>query len=471
MISRLAASCSVSPRVLRAGRGGARVAHSPGCCPPQRVPRRSAPLPLRALRGRHGPALRRAAALESLLLRGPLRRRRAADPLRSRRRSCSACSSAPSAPRSSTVFFFAILGMEGTYRWLRLRVDEPTAALLVAPVFALSGQFAVAFFRGWIKFFGFELVPWILFGITLAARARPSASPSPRSRSRDARLRAASSRRRSSRSRRRLEAVRALLEQPRARAGRVARDARATASFMATVACVRLWPVAETLLSAPRIMAGTPGHAPRRSSRSSESLAVKDGNIDVAGSFFVGVAFLGARGARRLRPEVARAARHRRHLRVARRRLRAKAGAVRAAPRAPGLLGAALPGALPLARHPLRERARGARARALPLLGEGGAGASARLVLGGARRMDHRGADLGAFERVGKAATLGAVAVEQTSRLPPGARQPLARGALPVDEHRLAHLLGDPSLAHVAAAPRRPRRRGVPGADLGGAGR
>ena len=55
-----------------------------------------------------------------------------------------------------TVFFFAVVGMEGMYRWLRLRVNEPLAALLVAPVFALSGQYAVAYHRGWIQFMGFE---------------------------------------------------------------------------------------------------------------------------------------------------------------------------------------------------------------------------------------------------------------------------------------------------------------------------
>src|SRR4051812_25440883 len=52
------------------------------------------------------------------------------------------------------VFLFAVLGMEGMYRWLRLRVVSPAAAAVVAPVFALSGHFAVAFFRGWTNFFG-----------------------------------------------------------------------------------------------------------------------------------------------------------------------------------------------------------------------------------------------------------------------------------------------------------------------------
>jgi hypothetical protein len=192
-----------------------------------------------------------------------------------------------------TVFFFAVLGMEGMYRWLRLRVNEPLAALIVAPVFALSGQYTVAYHRGWIQFMGFELVPWILLGITLAARRKPSgiaiasiafatmlgfagffAAP----------LVAVAAV---------FEALRALMEQPRAARRRSLAMLLATASFMGAVACLRLWPVAETLMSAPRIMAGTPGHAPKSLLAAlSGYLVVKDGNTDLNGSFYVGAAFL-----------------------------------------------------------------------------------------------------------------------------------------------------------------------------------
>jgi hypothetical protein len=192
-----------------------------------------------------------------------------------------------------TVFFFAIVGMEGMYRWLRLRVREPLAALVVAPVFALSGQYAVAYHRGWIQFMGFELVPWILLGVTLAARRKPSgiaiasiafatmlgfagffAAP----------LVAVAAV---------FESVRALLEEPRSARLRSIAMLAATASFMATVAMLRLWPVAETLMSAPRIMAGTPGHAPKALLAALVGvLAVKDGNTDINGSFYVGAGFL-----------------------------------------------------------------------------------------------------------------------------------------------------------------------------------
>jgi hypothetical protein len=193
-----------------------------------------------------------------------------------------------------TVFFLAVIGMEGMYRWLRLRVTSPVAALLVAPVFALSGQFAVAYYRGWIQFFGFHLVPWILYGVTLAVRRRLAgvvvassafalmvgfaglfAAPM---------VAVAGA----------LEAARALLEEPRRGRGRSLVMLAMTASFMGAVACVRLWPVTETLLSAPRLMAGTPGHAPRALvSALVGALAVKDGNTDFSGSFYVGAAFLG----------------------------------------------------------------------------------------------------------------------------------------------------------------------------------
>ena len=192
-----------------------------------------------------------------------------------------------------TVFFFAIVGMEGMYRWLRLRVTDSGAAFIVAPVFALSGQYAVAYNRGWIQFMGFQLVPWILYGITLAARRKWQgmayasiafawmlgfagffAAP----------LVAVAAV---------FESVRSLLEQPPSARRRSIAMLAATASFMAMVACVRLWPVAETLLSAPRVMAGTPGHAPRALlSALVGMLAIKDGNTELPGSFYVGAVFL-----------------------------------------------------------------------------------------------------------------------------------------------------------------------------------
>jgi hypothetical protein len=191
------------------------------------------------------------------------------------------------------VWLMVVLGMEGGYRWLRLRVVNATAAALVAPVFALSGHFAVAYYRGWTGFFGFELVPWILLGVTLAARGRVGgiaiasiafaivlgfggtfAAP----------LVAVAAL---------FEGVRAIEEAPGSGRARAFAMLVATASFMAAVAALRLFPVAETLTAAPRIMAGTPGNTPKALLDSLVgALAVKDGDVEMKGSFYIGAAFL-----------------------------------------------------------------------------------------------------------------------------------------------------------------------------------
>lgn len=192
------------------------------------------------------------------------------------------------------VFVFAILGMEGTYRFLRLRVTDAFAAIRVAPLFALSGYFAFAYFRGWTNFFGFQLVPFVLLGVTQTARGRTSgiavgavsfgimmgfggtfAAP----------LVAVAAT---------VEGIRALVEQPPSRRGRSALMLLALATFMATVSAVRLLPIAETLAAAPRIMAGTPGHSPKTLLYFLvKSVEVKGGDLEPSGMFFVGGAFVG----------------------------------------------------------------------------------------------------------------------------------------------------------------------------------
>lgn len=191
------------------------------------------------------------------------------------------------------VFLFAILGMEGTYRWLRLRVADASAAFRVAPVFALSGQFAVSYFRGWINFFGFELLPFLLFGVTLAARGRTRgiaiaavafAVMMGFGGTFSAPIIAVAAL---------VEGLRALAEQPRHLKVRAFVMLAVVASFMLTFAAVRLLPLAETLSAQPRIMAGTPGHAPKAIfGFVVDALRVKDGEVLDAGAFFVGAAFL-----------------------------------------------------------------------------------------------------------------------------------------------------------------------------------
>ncbi len=191
-------------------------------------------------------------------------------------------------------FLLAVLGMEGTYRWLSLRVRTGFSAFAVAPVFALSGQFAVSFFRGWTNFWGFELVPWILMGVTLAARGRASgvvlasvafalvlgfggtfAAP----------LVAVAVV---------AESLRTLSELSAPQRGRAVGMLALTACFMASASLFRLFPVAETLEAAPRIMAGTPGHAPKNIvAMLVGTLDVKNGSdVELAGQFYVGGIFL-----------------------------------------------------------------------------------------------------------------------------------------------------------------------------------
>ncbi len=191
------------------------------------------------------------------------------------------------------VFALSVLGMEGTFRWLRLRIASDSAAARIAPVFALSGQFAVAAYRGWTTFFGFELLPWVLLGVTLAAQRRARgiviaslafafilgfggtfAAP----------LVAIAAT---------VEAARAIVELPGRDRARAIVPLVATAIFMATVSAVRLWPIAETLAAAPRIMAGTPGHPGKELLTFLwGTLEVKDGDVGDVGSFHVGVLFL-----------------------------------------------------------------------------------------------------------------------------------------------------------------------------------
>ena len=191
------------------------------------------------------------------------------------------------------VWLLTVLGMEGTYRWLHLRVPDATAALRIAPLFALCGQFAVAWFRGWINFYGFELVPFVLYGITVAARGRTHgiavaaiafaiilgfggtfAAPL-------VAIAAA------------VESVRVLLETAPARRLRAVGMLFAVASFMLTLAAVRLLPIAEVLAAQPRIMAGTPGHAPAMILYFLvKSINAHGGDLEEPGAFYVGAGFL-----------------------------------------------------------------------------------------------------------------------------------------------------------------------------------
>lgn len=163
------------------------------------------------------------------------------------------------------VFLFLILGMEGAFRYGRLRVGTSLGPFLVAPFFALNGYFAISWTLGWVQFMGFELLPWLLYGTALAVRGRwrgvvlvasgfalmmafGGTYPIPL-----CGLFVA------------LEGVRSLLS-PRIRSNRPALlravGLLAVAAVLSVTASVfRLWPILEMMASAPRIMAGRPENA------------------------------------------------------------------------------------------------------------------------------------------------------------------------------------------------------------------
>ena len=77
------------------------------------------------------------------------------------------------ATRAQVVIAFSmtVLGMEGAFRWLRQQTGTVIGPWVVAPVLGLNGLFATAFFNGWIHFYGFALVPWVLWEFTWCCMA------------------------------------------------------------------------------------------------------------------------------------------------------------------------------------------------------------------------------------------------------------------------------------------------------------
>jgi hypothetical protein len=162
-------------------------------------------------------------------------------------------------------FTMMIVGLEGAFRYARSHGARGLAALLAAPVFALSGIFALSPSLGWISFFSFELLPWIALGVRRSLRREVSgvvlsalamawcvgmggtyAAPI-------AALWGA------------FEGVEHVGIQLRrrewSRLGAGIAFALAAGLLSAGLAAVRLWPVADTLADAPRIIGGTPANS------------------------------------------------------------------------------------------------------------------------------------------------------------------------------------------------------------------
>ncbi len=166
-----------------------------------------------------------------------------------------------------TMFAMLIVALEGTFRYARARGALESASFVAAPVFGLSGVFAVAGPLGWVNFYGFALLPWIALGVRRAlgfdARGVVLAAvcvawcigfggtyavP--------------------------LAAVWCALEGCEAltfaaiwRDGRRALGIVGVAVLLlalsAGLGAVRLWPVAETMIDAPRVVGGMPGFGAR----------------------------------------------------------------------------------------------------------------------------------------------------------------------------------------------------------------
>ncbi|QSQ11481.1 hypothetical protein [Myxococcus landrumensis] len=155
---------------------------------------------------------------------------------------------------------FLVLGMEGFFRYARRRVGSALGALGGAPLFGLISFTALSWSIGWLNFAGFLLLPWLLHGTWLATRGKLSGAamvggvfalllgfggtyPVP--------MYALFVALETGRS---LYSLRGMPQRRRA-----LWSLGLTACFTLAACAFRLWPLVETMRSAPRIMAGTPG--------------------------------------------------------------------------------------------------------------------------------------------------------------------------------------------------------------------
>ncbi|MFP2913057.1 hypothetical protein ACLESD_50235, partial [Pyxidicoccus sp. 3LFB2] len=186
---------------------------------------------------------------------------------------------------------FLVLGMEGFFRYARRRVGSTLGALGAAPLFGLTGFTALSWSIGWLNFAGFLLLPWLLLGTRRAAEGKVSGAalvagvfafllgfggtyPVPMGALFVA-----------------LEAGRTLYElRGTARRREALWALGATALFTLAACAYRLWPLVETMRSAPRIMAGTPCHSLETLGRMLLQLPARSGHSNPGNFFLVPVA-------------------------------------------------------------------------------------------------------------------------------------------------------------------------------------
>ncbi|MBK6697206.1 MAG: hypothetical protein IPG50_34205 [Myxococcales bacterium] len=190
-------------------------------------------------------------------------------------------------------FLFLLLGLEGTFRYARSRGATHLGAALAAPLFGLSGFFAVAPALGWVHFMGFALVPWIVWGLRIAMRGDAlgvavsagmlaamvgfgGTYPAPMTALFCA-----------------FEVGEALWakKHDRARLNTAASMATLVALFALGLAALRLWPVIQTLTMAPRIIGGAPTLTPQKIALGLLGRIKPDeaGDFPLSGNYLVGM--------------------------------------------------------------------------------------------------------------------------------------------------------------------------------------
>jgi hypothetical protein len=183
------------------------------------------------------------------------------------------------------------LGMEGFYRYARLRTASALGPALIAPIFAGNGFFAFSYFHGWLNFYGFELLPWVLLGIDLALRGKREGAlycaaafafivgfggtyGGPL-----AGLLALA------------QTMRGFAESPRRlKSASTYRELGFALGLSLCLSAFRLWPVIDSLIAAPRLMAGAPGETIELfKERLFKAAAPAEGNYTRAGQHYTGV--------------------------------------------------------------------------------------------------------------------------------------------------------------------------------------
>ncbi|QQR90038.1 MAG: hypothetical protein IPJ88_18090 [Myxococcales bacterium] len=192
-------------------------------------------------------------------------------------------------------FVLLIVGMEGCFRYLRSIHHNSWSALLCAPLFPLSGFFASLFFLGWINFFSFLAIPWLLWGVRQSVHSKSAGLVSialsaawmtgfggtysvPM-----AALAAVFE----------CFVVLASLRKSPKRLRELLVSYLIAGMLSVFLSCYRLWPIIESLHAAPRIMTGTPAHSLRTlGAMLFERLAPEQGNLSVHGQYYIGIALI-----------------------------------------------------------------------------------------------------------------------------------------------------------------------------------